>query len=125
MKKTLLIVSVVFSGFLLVGCGQAEKIKSGKIASVKATVISTSPDKDGWFTLIPMTTVIGKNTVINMMPIYQETDSVRINYKYQGREKSVNTEDFEVVKHNGSPYIRIRKSDIGKNDIPIVLYTHD
>jgi major membrane immunogen (membrane-anchored lipoprotein) len=61
MKKTLLIVSVVFSVFLLVGCGQAEKIKSGKIASVKATVISTSHDKDGWFTLIPMATVIGKN----------------------------------------------------------------
>jgi len=125
MKKLIIFITLFFCLVLFSGCSQSENIANRKSDSVKAEVISTNHDNQDYFTLIPIVTITGKTTITNFVPIWNNIDYLSVKYKYQGKTYSTKTDDFTVKKHEGKPYIRIQKTDIGKKSAPIVLYTHD
>lgn len=125
MKHLITAICIGASVILLAACGTTDKIANGKVSAVKADVVSTKHHEKMWFTMMPMPIYNGKSTIIRLVPMWHEDKTVTIHYRFDGKKYSVKTSDFQVKQHDGNQYIKIRRKDIGKRDVPVVLYTHD
>lgn len=122
MKKIFVIVAMFFGLVMLGGCA-IDDIKSGKVESVKVEVIKTNLDKEDVFQLLPIIISTGKTTTTTFVPYYSEVDNLVIKYKYKDKVYKTKTEEFEFVEiSSGKTYARLEERNIGKQDIPIVVY---
>ena len=124
MKKLISVIALL-ALLLLTACSKSSDIESGKVKSIKASVVSTSNDNSSFFTLIPIISSVGKTTIINYIPIWHNIEYLTVEYTYGKKIYKTKTDDFDVVEYKGKPYIKIAKSDIGKKNASLVLYTHD
>ncbi len=124
MKKAISILALL-ALLLLTACSKSSDIKNGKVKSVKASVVFTSHDDSGFFTLIPIVISTGKTTTINYIPVWNDIKYLTVEYTYEKKIYKTKTDDFDVEEYKGKPYIKIAKSDIGKKNASLVLYTHD
>lgn len=124
MKKAISILSLLLL-LLLTACSKSSDIKNGKVNSIKASVVSTSHDNSSFFTLIPIVISTGKTTTINYIPVWNDIKYLTVEYTYEKKVYKTKTDDFDVEEYKGKPYIKIAKSDIGKKNASLVLYTHD
>lgn len=125
MKKLVMFVVAVGTVLLLAACGRAEDIDNGKVESVKVKVVNTNQTSEELFTMIPITTfaTVGKSSIsqIHYIPMWQNIDHMKVEYKYEGKTYKTDTEDF-VLYEGKDNYAKIAKEDIGKKDASIVVY---
>ena len=96
---------------------------SGKVDSVKVEVIKTNLDKEDVFQLMPIIISNGKTTTTTFVPYYSEVYNLVIKYKYKDKVYKMKTELFEFVEiTKGKTYARLEEKNIGKQDVPIVVY---
>lgn len=126
-KLTLLILT--FTAILLLSACKADEIESGKVKSETVKVVSTNHDSEGFFTLmpIPITSSNGKTTTttIQLIPLYQTIDEIKVRYEYEGKKYKLTTDDFKIDKTHKKPYMKIIKKDIGKSKATVVIYEND
>lgn len=125
MKKVISVITLLALLLVLTACSKSSNIENDKVESVKASVVSTSNDNSSFFTLTPIATSVGKTIIINYIPIWHDIEYLTVEYTYGKKIYKTKTDDFDVVKYKGKPYIKIAKSDIGKKNASLVLYTHD
>lgn len=125
LKKLVIFVVAVGTVLLLAACGRAEDIDDGKIESVKVEIVNTNQTSEELFTMIPVTSFItvGKSSTpqIHYIPMWQNIDRMKVEYKYEGKTYKTDTEDFVLYKGKDN-YAKIAKEDIGKKGASIVLY---
>lgn len=124
MKKAISLLALL-ALLLLTACSKSSDIKNGKVKSVKASVVSTSHDNSSFFMLIPIVVSAGKTTTITYIPVWNDIKYLTVEYTYRKKIYKTKTDDFDVEEYKGKPYIKIAKSDIGKKNASLVLYTHD
>lgn len=96
---------------------------TGKVESVEVEVLSTNHDKENFFTLIPIVISDGKTTTINYIPTWNQIEKISLKYKYEGKQYETKTDDFKIKEYSGKRYAKLALSDIGKQNVPFVLYT--
>ncbi|WP_396426288.1 hypothetical protein [Lactococcus cremoris] len=79
MKKAISILALL-ALLLLTACSKSSDIKNGKVKSVKASVVFTSHDDSGFFTLIPIVISTGKTTTINYIPVWNDIPELLVNF---------------------------------------------
>lgn len=59
-----------------------------------------------FFTLTPIIIPAGKTTIINYIPIWHDIEYLTVEYTYGKKIYKTKTDDFDVVKYKGKPYMQ-------------------
>ena len=122
-KRIVIISIIIVTMFILVGCSKSSKIHNKEIESVNVEILSSSVDSKEVFRLIPIYIYNGKSGYSQYIPYWENIKNVSLKYKYKNNTYNLNTKDFKLVETEGKRYAKIDKSDIGKKDASVVIYT--
>lgn len=99
---------------------------------VETQLVSTDHDTESFFTMIPIITTVsdGKSTttITSMMPMYSEIDTLKVNYKFEGKTYKLATSNFDVRKTSKNRSIKfkdLKELKAHKDDTYVIVYMKD
>lgn len=100
---------------------------------VETQLVSTDHDTESFFTMIPIITTVsngkgGTTTTTSMMPMYSEIDTLKVNYKFEGKTYKLTTSNFDVRKTSKNRSIKfkdLKELKAHKDDTYVIVYMKD
>lgn len=127
-KKALLLFIAILC-LTLSGCSKTLKqIKNGDVQTDEYNIDHTNLDNQDIFYVIPITTTVsngkgGMSTSVTYVPMWTETDHLKITYWSNGHKKHLKTDSFDVEKsHLNYEYFKVKKGQVNKTDPDVVAY---